>query len=224
MKDAWEREMDRQWRSIAAELVRAIAIIGAAWLVLFWVVDAHAQVPATAQQYRADLTRQARMQWGLSAPVPDFAAQIHQESAWRADAVSRVGAQGMAQFMPSTARWWCDLHRLSAAECQPANPTWAIRALVGYDRWLWDRIQAAATDCDRMAMTLSAYNGGLGWVQRDRALAVRQDLDASRYWGVVETVNAGRAGWAIRENRDYPRRILRTLAPRYAHWGPSTCG
>lgn len=36
---------------------------------------------ATAQeQYRRDLTRSARLVWGLDAPVATVAAQIHQES------------------------------------------------------------------------------------------------------------------------------------------------
>lgn len=215
---------DPQARLINALLALDVLLIAALVLVvLFWPGAAQAQIPRDALQYRADITRQARMQWGLDAPVADFAAQIQQESGWRPDAVSRVGAEGMAQFMPATARWWCELHRMAAADCQPRNPAWALRALVGYDRWLWERIRNTAGDCDRMAMTLSAYNGGLGWVQRDRALASSQGLDAGRYWDAVDTVNAGRAAWAIRENRDYPRRILRTLAPRYANWGPSTC-
>lgn len=182
-------------------------------------------VPQAALPHRAELTRQARLVWGLNAPVADFAGQVHQESAWRPAAVSRVGAQGMAQFMPATAKWWCELHRMSAAECQPTNPTWALRAMVGYNRWLWNRIPDTSDECDRMAFTLSAYNGGLGWVQRDRRLATARGLDASRYWGHVEAVNAGRAQWAIRENRDYPRRILHQHSPRYAAagWGRSTC-
>lgn len=182
-------------------------------------------IPQAAQPYRAELTRQARLVWGLDAPVADFAGQVHQESMWRADAVSRVGAQGMAQFMPATAKWWCDLHRLSPVDCQPTNPAWALRAMAGYNRWIWDRVPRVPDECHRMAFTLSAYNGGLGWVQRDRRLAEAHGLDASRYWGHVETVNAGRAQWAIRENRDYPRRILYQHAPRYAaaSWGRSTC-
>lgn len=197
----------------------ALALLALALLVQ---TPANAQVPATATPHRGELTRQARLVWGLDAPIADFAGQIHQESAWKPHAVSRVGAQGMAQFMPATARWWCDLHRLSAAECQPSNPTWAIRALVGYDRWLWDRVKSSYA-CDRMAMTLAAYNGGLGWIHRDQKLASSKGLDSARYFGAVDTVNAGRAEWAIRENRDYPRRILRQHAPRYAVWGRSSC-
>jgi soluble lytic murein transglycosylase-like protein len=182
-------------------------------------------IPHAAARHRAELTRQARQVWGLDAPTATFASQVHQESAWRPEAVSRVGAEGLAQFMPSTARWWCELHRVSPADCRPRTPSWALRALVAYDRWLWDRILGTASDCDRMALTLSAYNGGLGWVQRDRALAGRSGLDAGRYWGSVETVNAGRAAWAIRENRDYPARILRRIEPAYigAGWGRGSC-
>jgi soluble lytic murein transglycosylase-like protein len=182
---------------------------------LFVVGSAGAQVPAAATPYRADLTRQARLVWGLNAPVAAFAAQIHQESGWRPDAVSRVGARGMAQFMPATARWWCELHRMSAADCQPTNPTWAMRALVGYDRWLWERI-ALGDDGDRMWAALRAYNGGLGhW----RAEA-RNAVDKSRAGIDAACGSARRHVSHCRENLGYPRRILVELQPRYAAWGP----
>ena len=35
--------------------------------------------PQAALQYRDDVIRNARLEWGLSAPVADFAAQLHQE-------------------------------------------------------------------------------------------------------------------------------------------------
>lgn len=186
---------------------------------------AHAQtLPHTALQHRAELTRTAHSQWGLGAPVATFAAQIHQESSWNPLAVSRVGAAGMAQFMPATARWWCQINGLSATACQPTNPTWALRALVGYNKWLHDRV-AASDECNMMAFTLSAYNGGLGWVQRDKVLAHKQGLHAGTWFNQVETVNAGRSAANWRENRDYPQRILRKLEPAYvrAGWGAGAC-
>lgn len=180
-----------------------------------------AQPPQAALQYRDDLIRNARLEWGLSAPVADFAAQLHQESGWRSGAVSPVGAQGLAQFMPTTADWISQLvPELNSRE--PFNPAWAIRALVSYDRWLWQRI-SAANNCERMAMTLSGYNGGLGWVRRDKRLASQQGLDSARWFGHVATVNAGRSAANWRENRHYPQRILRELAPRYLTWGGSSC-
>ena len=180
-----------------------------------------AQPPQAALQYRDDVIRNARLEWGLSAPVADFAAQLHQESGWRPDAISPAGAQGLAQFMPATADWISQLMPgLNSRE--PFNPAWAIRALVSYDRWLWQRV-SAASDCERMAMTLSGYNGGLGWVQRDRRLASQKGLDSTRWFGHVATVNAGRSTASWRENRHYPQHILFTLAPRYLSWGGASC-
>lgn len=183
-----------------------------------------AQIPLDADRYRRDLIRNARVVWGLTAPTATFGAQIAQESAWRPDAVSHVGARGLAQFMPATADWIAGLYD-DLADNEPHNPAWAIRALVRYDKHLWDRVDGAVDDCERMAMTLAGYNGGPGWVVRDRALAESKGLDPARWFGSVETVNAGRARWAWDENRGYPRRILHTLEPRYAAagWGIKSC-
>ena len=184
-----------------------------------------ASIPADARQYQRELTRNARAVWGLNAPISTFAAQIHQESQWNVRARSPVGAQGLAQFMPATSRWIADIYPQQLKDNQPYNPSWSIRALVQYNRWHWQRITATASDCDRMAFALSAYNGGLGWVQKDRKLASHLGLDAGRYWSQVEKVNAGRSAANIRENRGYPLKIIYTWQPLYqtAGWGPGVC-
>lgn len=174
-------------------------------------------IPRAAMQYRAELTRCARAAWGLDAPVAVMAAQIHQESAWRVDARSPVGAQGMSQFMPATASWIAQLYP-ELANVDPYNPAWAMRAMASYDKWIWERLEAAGP-CHRMAFTLSSYNGGLGWVRRDAKLAAEQGLVPDRWWDNVETVNAGRSAGNWRENRGYPRRILRQLMPIYVAAG-----
>lgn len=205
-------------------LATIIATLITAWLLWcggFFSQANAAEPPLAALKYRNDVIRSARVDWGLNAPVADFAAQLHQESGWNPAARSPVGAQGLAQFMPSTADWIAGVFpALSSRE--PYNPGWAIRALVSYDRWLWQRV-AIPDGCERMAMTLSAYNGGLGWVSRDRRLARSRGLDDARWFGVVETVNAGRSTANWRENRRYPQRILHELAPRYLSWGGSNC-
>ncbi|HHK0500736.1 transglycosylase SLT domain-containing protein, partial [Pseudomonas aeruginosa] len=134
------------------------------------------RIPTAAEQYRRTLVRSAHAEWGLSAPIATFAAQVHQESRWRADARSPVGAQGLAQFMPGTAEWIAGLYPAALGTNQPFNPGWALRALVTYDRWLYDRNQASS-ECDRWAFVLSAYNGGQGWVNRDRRLASASGAD-----------------------------------------------
>lgn len=183
-------------------------------------VDA-ARPPQAALAYRADLIRNTRLVWGLDAPIADFAAQIHHESGWQPGITNCIGAQGLAQFMPATTAWFGTLIP-ALHEKAPLNPGWSLRALVHYDRWLWQRL-AADNHCERMAMTLAAYNGGLGWVQREKQLAEDKGLDRHRWFGQVETVNAGRRSAAWAENRHYPRHILFTLAPDYWRWGGASC-
>lgn len=177
-------------------------------------------IPRAAAQHKATLTRAARAYWGLAAPVSVFAAQIHTESWWKTDTVSHVGAQGLAQFMPATAKWLPSVMP-ETGKPAPFNPAWSLRALCAYDKWLWDRVHGA-TDFEEMAFTLSAYNGGLGWVNRDKAKAKKLGKDDWRWFGHVENVNAGRSVAAFKENRQYPRRILKERQQAYvkAGWGP----
>lgn len=181
------------------------------------------EVPQAAKQYKRELTRNARMIWGLDAPIATFAAQIHQESGWRPDARSPY-AHGLAQFTPVTAEWIGSLDPVLGG-ADTGNPAWAVRALVRYDRWLWDR-NPAETPCDRMAFSLSAYNGGEGWLRREQAQAIAAGLAPDRWWKAVEVAcHPRRAGWACRENRGYPQRILKIIEPSYigAGWGAGMC-
>ena len=180
--------------------------------------------PRAAHQYRDTLIRAAHAVWGLDAPVAVLAAQVHTESLWKADAVSPVGAMGIAQIMPSTARWLPDIApALRGGSPAPYNPGWALRAMCEYDLWLHDRqsaMSAGATlaPCDRMSFALSGYNGGLGWVKKDRIRARDRGLDPDHY-AAVATVNAGRSRAAWMENRDYVRRIM-ARQELYLSWGP----
>ena len=198
------------------DLARAVLLVAACALLAF-ALPAGAQIPQAAQQHRALLVRTAHAAWGLDAPVAVFAAQVHQESAWRADAVSHVGAQGLAQFMPSTTRWIAGLSPDLAAQ-QPFNVAWALRALVTYDRWLYDRTPARYTPHERMWVALRGYNGGLGHWQAEAAATgavqpTRAQVDAA-------CGSAKRAPVHCRENLGYPHRILVVLQPRYLQWGP----
>lgn len=220
------------WRSALAELgglavdtfFELIKWLGIALLASLFLsqcvgIGHAASIPRAAEQHRATLIRTAHAVWGLDAPVAVFAGQIHAESRWNSNAKSPVGAQGLAQFMPATAAWLPTVAP-ETGEPMPYNPGWSIRALVTYDLWLWKRV-AAANDFERMAFTLSAYNGGLGWVNRDKRLAESKGLNPRRWFGHVATVNAGRSAANFRENRNYPEYILRDYQFRYsgAGWG-----
>lgn len=177
------------------------------------------EIPYTAQRHRNVLIRVAHEVWGIDAPIALFAAQIHTESLWHETAVSPVGAQGIAQFMPETAAWLPTIAP-ETGEPLPFNPAWSLRALVTYDLWLWNRVDALY-ECDQVAFMLSAYNGGLGWVQRDKRMAKDKGLNPNIYWDCVENVNAGRRKSAFQENRKYPKVILHTFQKEYekAGWG-----
>lgn len=189
---------------------------------------AAAGIPGAAQQYQRPLTRLAQQEFGLDAPVALFAAQIHQESAWRTNAQSPY-ADGLAQFTPATAAWISEIYP-DLGPAAPFSPSWALRAMLRYDKHLVSRVKPwNARDvplCDRWAFVLSAYNGGPGWLSRDRRLARAEGANPDLWFSHVEH-HTRRADWARRENRHYPRRILLELEPRYrlAGWpaGRSPC-
>lgn len=204
-------------RRALQDLALAVLLVVLCALAAMLPALAQAQVPQDALRYRALLVRTAHAAWGLDAPVAVFAAQVHQESAWRPDAVSHVGAQGLAQFMPATTRWIASQSTELAAH-EPYNPAWALRALVTYDRWLYDRTPAHYLPRDRMWVALRAYNGGLGHWQREAASTglaqpTRAQVDAA-------CGKARRAAVHCKENLSYPHRILVVIKPRYLQWGP----
>lgn len=198
---------------VRLRVLRAVAGVAAAL-----VCAAAVAVPAEARRYQRDLTANARLIWGLDAPIATFAGQIHQESGWRADARSAY-ALGLAQFTPATAEWIGGVFP-DLAERQPFNPAWALRALVRYDRWLWDR-NPARGGCERMAFALAAYNGGEGWLRREQRAAAAAGTASDRWFQAV-ALHCLRAKWACKENREYPARILLRNQHLYASWGPVT--
>jgi hypothetical protein len=165
--------------------------------------DAFSQ-PAAAQPYRRDLVNAVRLSWGLDGPVATMAGQVHQESAWKPDARSPY-AHGLAQFTPATADWIEDLDPMLAG-ADTGNPVWALRALARYDRWLFDRVpDQSSGNCYRWFQTLRAYNGGLGWLNKEHA----SGRHCVEYRSVAN----------CEENLTYPRRILHKHEPLYLTWG-----
>jgi soluble lytic murein transglycosylase-like protein len=191
-------------------------IVGLAVALLMLGVDLSGQsIPVRALQFKKLLISNARAVWGLDAPVATMAAQVHQESGWRPNAKSPY-AGGLAQFTPGTA---ADISRKypELAGNAPYEPAWALRALARYDKDIYN-VQTATTRCDQWAFTLSAYNGGPGWVIRDKRLAKANGADPEKWFGHVEYFTS-RAAWAKKENRAYPLKILITHQPMYLLWG-----
>lgn len=197
--------------------MRALVLI----LLLATGAQAADSIPPACMAYRLAFIRNAKSTWGIDAPTATLAAQMRQESACRPDAHSAY-ADGLAQFTPATAAWISALSP-DLASNEPTNPVWAMRAQARYMKRLVTRA-GGATPCDSMWFALWGYNGGEGWVQRDRRLAAVAGANPDRH-GAVEPFNAGRAPAMFRENRNYPAAIIVRWQPLFlaGGWGTGSC-
>lgn len=81
-----------------------------------------------------------------------FNALVEQESGWKTDAVSPVGAQGLCQLMPGTAA--------GLGVKDPFDPAQSLEGGARYLRQMMDRFG------NDPAKALAAYNAGPGFVSR----------------------------------------------------------
>jgi soluble lytic murein transglycosylase-like protein len=163
-------------------------------------------IPELAYALKRNLIGEIRFWWGFDTRTTVFFSQVHQESRWDPEAKSKY-ASGLAQFTPSTAEWISKLYPKDLGDNNPLDSKWALRALVRYDKLLFDGATYAASNTDRWSFALSGYNGGAGWVKKDRALTTNAGRDPNR-WACNVEHHSSRADWAIKENRDYIVKIL----------------
>lgn len=99
-----------------------------------------------AESYVADVCRVIEEQAALNALDPNFLARLlWKESLFKYDAISHAGAQGIAQFMPGTAR-------IVGLE-DPFNPAQAIPKSARY-------LSQLTREFGNIGMAAVAYNGG----------------------------------------------------------------
>lgn len=178
-------------------------------------------VPEASAMYRRWVEQAVAEEWGVDGSPARLAAQLHQESSWNPKARSPVGAEGLAQFMPGTARWIAQAFPQRLGDFDPWNPQQAALAAAIYDAWLAKR-NPGVSACSTWAFALSAYNGGERALRREQASARPH---GGIWFGHVADQRA-RSAAAWRENRGYVRRILLTLEPAYiaAGWdGEAVC-
>ena len=128
-------------------------------------------------------------------------AQAYQESLFDPTAVSRAGARGLCQFMPSTWRWGKKALRFRGV---PENPANAIDAQLKYMRYLcrllWRRF-SIHTEKDLFELALASYNAGFGNISRAIQLA------RSTKWKDVKKVLHKVTGRHSKETITYVERI-----------------
>jgi len=105
-------------------------------------------------------------------------AQMYQESRFNPTARSQVGARGLMQLMPRTAK--------AMGIENAADPASSIQGGIKYLDWLRDRFDDKLPISERNWFTLAAYNAGAGHVQDARRLAGKMGLDPDRWFGHTE--------------------------------------
>lgn len=157
-----------------------------------------ANVPA---EYEADVIRAGSICPTVTPSI--IAAQIEQESNWNPKAGSSAGAQGIAQFMPST---WASAGKDGDGDGKADiwNPHDAIWSQGNYMCGLASQVETAKKSGkltgDTLELTLAAYNAGLGSVLR---------------YGMVPP---------FEETINYVRRIKELAATKYTATGTAEGG
>jgi hypothetical protein len=136
--------------------------------------------PAGSAPYRQTIEAAAA---AAGVPVEILAWLLWQESRYnpkiiRGEIRSPVGAMGIAQFMPATAREW-----LGSAEAA-LDPDVAIMGAARYLRWLFNQVGT-------WAEALAAYNWGIGNVKRKGLTAAPRE---TRDYYTTILARAGQGG------------------------------
>jgi membrane-bound lytic murein transglycosylase MltF len=129
-----------------------------------------------------------------------MAAQGYQESRLDQSARSHVGAVGVMQVMPSTAR------DLGVGDITKVEPN--VHAGVKYFRFMMNEFykDEPMTPLNKGLMTLASYNAGPGRIRQLRAEAAKRGIDPNVWFGNVERVVSERIG---RETVQYVSNIYK---------------
>ena len=118
--------------------------------------------------------RQCNWDWRL------LAAQAYQESAFDPEAISFMGAMGLMQLMPNTAR------SVGVSQQDVFHPESNIRGAVRLINQLNQHYSFIRSESERINFILAAYNAGPGHVDDARALARKHGKDPDRWLGNVD--------------------------------------
>ena len=150
--------------------------------------------------------------WGFDWRM--ITSQMYQESRFNPHARSNVGAMGLMQVLPRTAREF-GIKRLS-------EPKLGIQAGVRYLDWLRRQFDRGMPLEQRIWFVLASYNAGLGHVQDARLLASQKGWDPNRWFDNVERsmLLLSQQKYAAKANHGYvrgrePVNYVREIHDRY---------
>jgi hypothetical protein len=116
-------------------------------------------------KYYPTVIREAHYFVGMDAPHEIFMAKIEQESRCDEGITAFDNGRGLGQFMDETAEWLEEREpalREISIEPHPYDPRWSIRAVILYDKYLYDH-----TLCTDWYYAERAYNGGLTLLNKE---------------------------------------------------------
>jgi cell wall-associated NlpC family hydrolase len=120
-----------------------------------------------------------------------IAAQDQVESAWNPRAVSTAGAEGIAQFLPSTFATWGQ-NSDGTGDVSPFDPADAIMAQGRYDcslaALMSSLVAGGQVSGDVLSLALAAYNAGPGAVEAAHGVPAV----AAGYASLIESLAAGK--------------------------------
>lgn len=121
---------------------------------------AQSQPLSFPDRYDAQIRESVKRWWGRAPDWRWWKAQLYQESRLDPQAVSPVGATGLAQFMPAT---WAEMQRRLGLEgVAPTHARHAIDAGAFYMARLRGEWSAPRPFMDRHRLAQASYNAGLG--------------------------------------------------------------
>ncbi len=132
-------------------------------------------------RYDRDIKKSVKRYWTDFPKWKYWKAQIYQESRFKKDAISPVGASGLAQFMPGTKKQiWRELKY--SQSINTFSTYHSITAGAYYMRklrnqWNWKRPQI-----DKHNLALASYNGGIGNILKAQKVC----NDASLYEDIIK--------------------------------------
>ena len=144
------------------------------------------------------------------------AAWVHQESRWKITAVSKAGARGPLQIMPATAK---DIRRACRMpDLDLTNMNSALKGGFCYGRMLRRQVGKMATVADLDEAMLRAYNGGAGYIRKERDAAKAAGKDDAVAANLKAHCRDFRSKDSCEENLSYYPYIMKWYNEYYRGW------
>jgi membrane-bound lytic murein transglycosylase F len=132
-----------------------------------------------------------------------FKAQGIAESQLSPNAMSRVGARGIMQLMPSTFK---EIKSKNPDFTSVDDPEWNIGSGIYYDRTLYMSWKEIEGEAEKLSFTFGSYNAGRGTILKAQSKAKTDSLDHTS-WESISDVAHKVPKWRYKETLNYVERI-----------------